>query len=201
MKTLMAAALAAACAGTMAQAQDKYLGEVFLVAFDFCPRGSAPADGRLVQIDQNAALFSLLATNYGGDGRTTFALPDLRGASPIGAGQGPSLSAFTLGSKGGAEQVTLSVGQMPSHTHAVNARMYGIETPGTDLNPAGNFPALTANELIYGDIGGSMTRKAMAGGAVDANARMTGGGAPVPIRSPYVAMTWCVVTAGTYPSR
>ena len=106
-KFALAAALAGALmAGTAPAAHagmDEYLGEIITAGFNFCPRGTLEADGRLLPIAQNTALFSLLGTQYGGDGRTTFALPDLRGRTIIGAGQGPGLTARRQGERGGTE--------------------------------------------------------------------------------------------------
>ena len=104
--SLCAAAFGAAlfaAAPTAEAGPDEYIGEIMTVGFNFCPRGTLEADGRLLAISQHSALFSLFGTYYGGDGRTTFALPDLRGRTVIGAGQGPGLSNRVLGQKGGAE--------------------------------------------------------------------------------------------------
>lgn len=100
---------------------EPFVGEVRMFAGNFSPRGWAFCDGQLLAVSQNDALFSLLGTIYGGDGRTTFGLPDLRGRIPIHAGHGPGLSERRLGSKGGAENVTLTVNQLPSHHHVINA--------------------------------------------------------------------------------
>ncbi|WP_340819596.1 tail fiber protein [Methanolobus sp. WCC4] len=102
------------------QSTDPLLGEITLFAGNFAPRGWAFCNGQLLPINQNQALFSILGTTYGGDGRTTFALPDLRGRAPVHAGNGPGLSPVVLGQKGGAETVALNVNQMPSHTHTLN---------------------------------------------------------------------------------
>lgn len=98
---------------------DPFLGQILMVGFGFAPRGWAHCDGQLLPISQNQALFSLLGTTYGGDGRTTFALPDLRGRSALHVGRGPGLSDVRWGEKGGAESVMLTSTQIPSHTHAV----------------------------------------------------------------------------------
>ena len=100
---------------------DPFLGQVILFAGNYPPRGWAFCHGQLLPISDNNALFSLLGTIYGGDGRTDFALPDLRGRAPIGVGQGPGLRRFVEGSKGGAEQVTLTTNNLPSHTHTATA--------------------------------------------------------------------------------
>ena len=104
---------------------DDYIGEIFMMGSNFCPRGSAPANGQLLPVSQNQALFSLLGTTYGGDGRTTFALPDLRGRSPIHAGQGPGLSNYRLGSKGGTENNALN-------STTINNKTKGNKPPSGD---------------------------------------------------------------------
>ena len=101
--TVSALTLSALAMAAPAHATERYIGEIFMTGANFCPRGTAAADGQLLPINQNQALFSLLGTNYGGDGRTTFGLPDLRGRSPVHAGNGPGLNPVSLGSKGGAE--------------------------------------------------------------------------------------------------
>src|SRR5215831_8639728 len=100
---------------------EPFLGMIILVGFTFPPRGWAFCQGQLLPISQNTALFSLLGTTYGGNGQTTFALPDLRGRVPVGFGQGPGLSNYTQGQVGGVENVTLAINQMPIHTHALGS--------------------------------------------------------------------------------
>ncbi len=119
---------------------EPFVGEVRMFAGNFAPRGWAFCDGQLLAVSQNDALFSLLGTIYGGDGRTTFGLPDLRGRIPIHAGTGPGLSPRRLGAKGGAENVTLTVNQMPSHGHpmqavngAANSQQPGDKGPASAL--------------------------------------------------------------------
>src|SRR5205809_813731 len=97
--------------------QDPWLGEIALVAFNFAPQGWAFCNGQILSINQNTALFSLLGTQYGGDGQTTFALPDLRSRVPLCFGQGPGLSNYSIGITGGTEGVTLNSQQMPAHSH------------------------------------------------------------------------------------
>lgn len=120
---------------------EPFVGEVRMFAGNFAPRGWAFCDGQLLAVSQNDALFSLLGTIYGGDGRTTFGLPDLRGRIPIHAGHGPGLSERRLGAKGGAEKVTLTVNQLPSHGHPLSGN--------TDLalqsNPQGEVLAAAQN--------------------------------------------------------
>lgn len=116
-----------------------------MFAGNFAPRGWAFCDGQLLAVSQNDALFSLLGTIYGGDGRTTFGLPDLRSRIPVHAGHGPGLSERRLGSKGGAEDVTLTVNQMPSHTHPPR----GSSDNATDPGPAGNYLASSTTVDLY----------------------------------------------------
>ena len=118
-------------------AQEVLIGQVIPVAFTFCPRGFTEADGQLLPISSNTALFSLYGTTFGGDGRTTFALPDMRGRDPIHVGQGAGLQDYLLGQSGGAETHTLTVGQMPSHTHA----LIGDEEAASSTDPSGGYLA------------------------------------------------------------
>lgn len=125
---------------------EPFVGEIRMFAGNFAPRGWAFCDGQLLAVSQNDALFSLLGTIYGGDGRTTFGLPDLRGRIPIHAGHGPGLSERRLGSKGGSEKVTLTVNQLPSHGHPMQASQDGATSP----NPQGAVlsEALTTTPYI-----------------------------------------------------
>jgi microcystin-dependent protein len=116
---------------------EPFVGEIRMFAGNFAPRGWAFCDGQLLAVSQNDALFSLLGTIYGGDGRTTFGLPDVRGRLPVHAGTGPGLSARRLGSEGGSETVTLTVNQMASHTHDFVANA----ADATDISPAGRTVA------------------------------------------------------------
>ncbi len=100
---------------------DPFIGQIQTFGFNFAPRGWARCDGQLLPISSNSALFSLLGTTYGGDGRTTFGLPDLRGRAALHQGQGPGLSNRNLGQRAGAENTTLTVNQMPSHNHVQGA--------------------------------------------------------------------------------
>ncbi len=170
---------------------DPLLGELMLVGFNFCPRGWAEAGGQLLSISQNTALFSLFGTIYGGDGRTTFALPDLRGRAPIHVGQGPGLATYTQGEKGGSESFTLTINQMPPHNHNVKAQ----GAPATKYGPNSDFLAVPEPlAKIYGEGPGDKTMD-------PAMITNTGGGQPVSKRSPYLVMRWCVALQGVYPSR
>src|SRR5689334_9815739 len=124
-----------------------FLGEIRMVPFNFAPKGWALCNGQILAISQNTALFSLLGTTYGGNGVSTFALPDFRGRVPIHAGQGPGLSSYVLGEQTGTESVTLTVPQLPAHNHTVN----GVASGGSQASPAGGSPAIesTATSLDY----------------------------------------------------
>jgi microcystin-dependent protein len=127
---------------------DPFVAEIRIVPFNFAPKGWAFCDGQLLPISQNTALFSLLGTFYGGDGKSTFALPDLQGRSALHPGQGPGLSERFLGQEGGAETVTLLISEIPAHTHAVNA----INVLSTTTTPS-NQTALSrsVNGTAYAD--------------------------------------------------
>jgi microcystin-dependent protein len=165
---------------------EPFLGEIRLVPYSFAPKGWALCAGQLLPINQNQALFSLLGTTYGGNGQTNFALPDLRGRVPVGAGQAPGGSSYALGAAGGQETVKLTSGQLPAHAHPVRASSGGSTTP----NPANSFPA--------------------AGGAYAAsqNAKMaatmvgrTGSGQPHDNRQPYLSLNYIIALQGIYPSQ
>jgi microcystin-dependent protein len=174
-----------------AQAQNEpYLGQLMLVGFNFCPRGWAPAAGQLMSISQNTALFSLLGTTYGGNGQTTFALPDLRGRVPVGVGQGPGLSNIDQGEVGGDESHTLLVSEMPSHSHTA----FGSTSLPSSLSPTGKLLARQDRVNMYTNPG-SVTQ--LAPQTIGA----TGGSQPFPLRDPYLGMQWCIAVVGIFPAR
>ncbi|WP_306029149.1 phage tail protein [Stappia sp. MMSF_3263] len=169
---------------------EPFVGEIRMFAGNFAPRGWAFCDGQLLAVSQNDALFSLLGTIYGGDGRTTFGLPDLRGRIPIHAGHGPGLSERRLGAKGGAEKVTLTVNQMPSHGHPPHADTnIGIESTPTD-----NVTATSTAVDIYFD------------GTADSNMRSeaithVGGSRSHTNEMPFLCVHFIIALFGIYPSR
>jgi microcystin-dependent protein len=169
---------------------DPFLGELLLFGSNFCPQGWAQAAGQLLPINTNQALFSLLGTTYGGNGTTTFALPDLRGRSAIGEGQGPGLSDRTLGEIGGSETVTLLPSEMPAHTHTANA----TSLPGNTSNPTMALPARKSRTQLY-RVGTPNTM--MAPDAIG----IAGGSQPHQNMPPFLTMTWCIATQGIYPQR
>ena len=192
-------------------AQDRYIGEIFMVGFNFCPRGSAGADGQLLAITQNEALFSLYGTTYGGDGRTTFALPDLRGRVPLHAGSGPGLSEYQQGQTGGAETLTLSENQLPAHSHAATTQLESLtarlqaseEVP----NSSSGEGAVLAEAQIYTNQDDATLSSSLKAGSViiegtaTTTVEETGAGQPVPVTQPYLTLRYCVALTGVYPSR
>jgi len=201
--TLKAAALAALLvpAGGAVQAQEYYIGQIIMGGWNFCPRGTASADGQLLAISSNTALFSLYGTQYGGDGRTTFALPDLRGRSPVHTGNGPGLAPRTQGQKGGAEAVTLNANQMPAHTHATTAHGVASTEPAATGDPTGGFVAGTGRVANYVAAGSAGTTVNMADGSVAVSVGPAGGNQPVSVLDPFQVIRFCVVTQGLFPSR
>lgn len=167
---------------------EPFLGQIMPVGFNFAPRGWALCDGQLLPISQNTALFSLLGTIYGGDGRTNFALPDLRARIPIGQSQGPGLSHRFLGSMGGADAVTLNITQLPAHTHSVR----GAAVAGTSSHPGNQTWAQVRGRLYSTSAPDRMT-----GGAV----AVTGGGQPHNNLPPYLVVNFAIALQGIYPSR
>lgn len=167
---------------------DPFIGEIRCFGFNFAPIGWALCQGQLMSISQNTALFSLLGTMYGGDGRTTFGLPDLRGRTPMGMGQGPGLSQRDQGEQAGTETVTLVQGQLPAHNHSVAA-----SSSATAKSPAAALPAYTGDAATYGTAGDMAMSPTMVGGG--------GGGQPHDNLQPYLVLNWCIATEGVFPSR
>ena len=168
---------------------EPFIGEITLFAGNFAPRGWAFCDGQLLSINQNQALFSILGTTYGGDGRTTFGLPDLRGRTPIHAGTGPGLSTYRLGSKGGTETVTLTTAQMPSLSHNLEAHT-GY---GDTANPDGAINAKTSRPAYKS----SAPNATMSGSSIS----NTGGSQAHENRPPYVTVHYIIALQGVFPSR
>ncbi|MGH7741130.1 MAG: phage tail protein [Candidatus Eiseniibacteriota bacterium] len=170
---------------------DPFLGELSLVAFNFAPTGWAMCNGQLIPIIQNTALFALLGTQYGGDGVSTFALPDLRGRVPIHIGQGPGLTNYAQGETGGSEGVTMLQSQMPQHTHAVNAS----SANGTSASPAAGVPAFNASGVPSYSPSGNGAQ--MYAGMI----ATVGNSLPHENRQPYLALNWIICVSGIFPTR
>ena len=173
---------------------EPFIGEITMFGGTFAPRGWAFCDGQLLPISENSALFSLLGTTYGGDGRTTFALPDLRGRVAIHAGNGPGLTPRTQGSKGGQETVTLNVMEMPVHSHTLNF----AQDAASATSPDGAMPAVPAGDgiMLFGKMGESG-----AGMFHEATVGKTGGSQPHQNMQPYGTVRYIIALQGVYPSR
>lgn len=181
------------------------IGEIRMFAGTFAPRNWAFCAGQLMSISQNTALFSILGTTYGGNGQTTFALPDLRGRAPIGAGQGPGLSNISLGEVSGTETVTLLTTQMPAHTHT--ATLTGTVSLGC-VDDNGNTDSPGGNRLAIAPAGTQVYSNAAADAAMAASnisgtvtIGIAGNSQPVPIRNPYLGMNYIICLFGIFPSR
>lgn len=168
---------------------EPFLAEVRMVGFDFAPRGWAFCDGQILPINQNQSLYSLLGTTYGGDGRTTFALPDLRGRTPI--HRGPS--GHTLGQKSGAETVTLTTAEIPQHIHFATASA----TEGNATSPQDHLLGAEVDPDFAYRTPETTGRTALRHGTI-ANA---GGSQPHNNMQPYLAVNFCIALAGLFPSR
>lgn len=169
---------------------EPFIGEIIMFGGNFAPRGWAFCDGQLLPIASYTALFSLLGTTYGGDGRTTFALPDLRGRVPLHAGNGPGLTSRTQGEKAGIEEVTLSIAQIPSHDHALPAS----QDFGDAKEPNANVPAKA-------DDG---ERNYSAAASTDTYLQptaSTGGSQSHTNMQPYLGVRFIIALEGIYPSR
>jgi microcystin-dependent protein len=173
------------------------MSQIIPFGCNFAPRGWASCNGQILSIAQNTALFSLLGTTYGGNGTTTFGLPDLRGRVPFHFGQGPGLSNYSQGQMGGTESTTVGVNNMPSHTHVITAGQAASSGPGNTENPVNNIPASSGQSENFTAVGSKTGNL----GGFTATAAPTGGGAPIPIVQPYVVLNWCIATQGIFPSR
>jgi microcystin-dependent protein len=170
---------------------DPFVAEIRAFPFNFAPKGWAWCDGQLLPISQNTALFSLLGTTYGGDGKSTFALPDLQGAAPMHPGQGPGLSLYDLGQQGGSDTVTLLESEIPSHGHAL--RVSGEEA---DLRAPGPQRVLaTPAHSAFVQPGGPVV--AMSPHALS----VAGGGQPHNNLMPYLTFYFCIALQGVFPPR
>lgn len=173
---------------------EPFLGEIKIVPYNFAPRSWADCDGQLLPISQNSALFSLVGTIYGGDGRTTFGLPDMRGRFVTHTGQGPGLSNYTIGQKGGAETSTLTTNNLAAHSHS--GTVTTALTEGDRSDPSGAFLARPEEPL--------QPYAGAAGGTLAANSVQTyntGGGQPFGNIPPYLTMRFIIALVGIYPSR
>jgi len=180
------------------KAQDNFIGEVRIFAGTFAPRGWAFCDGQLLPISTNQALFSLLGTTYGGDGRSSFALPNLNGKAPIGAGQGPRLTPRYLGESGGQDKVLLQQTELPAHSHTATGgtiAIPGFVGTGNSDTPENTFPA-ASTKSYSATTSGTMNTVA---GTVQLNA--TGGNQPHNNLQPYLVVRYIIALQGIFPPR
>ena len=175
---------------------NQFLAEIRMFTGNFAPTGWAQCNGQLLPIAQNTALFSLLGTTYGGDGRSTFALPNLQGSAPMHQGQGPGLSLHDLGETGGESSVTLLQSEIPLHNHAANC----LSTAGDSNAPNGNTWAATAGT----GRGGGPPNYSTPGATTSMNplaTSVTGSSQPHNNMSPYLAVTFIIALQGVFPAR
>ncbi|HEX7437272.1 MAG TPA: tail fiber protein [Caldimonas sp.] len=194
---LACAAVAALSLGAMhgtasAQASDPFIGQIMCAGFNFAPRGWAELNGQLLPIASNTAMFALLGTQYGGNGVTTFALPDMRGRVLIDAGQGPGLTQREQGESAGTEQVTLNNAQLPAHNHTVTPQ--GSPADATLVSPANGVPATKARTTLYAPGPGTLPMTPTLTSPAGSNA-------PVPVMQPYVTMRCFIALFGVFPAR
>jgi microcystin-dependent protein len=173
---------------------EPFIAQIMMFGGNFAPRGWAFCSGQILSIAQNTALFSLLGTTYGGNGQTTFALPDLRGRVPIHPGTGPGLSPYDLGQVGGTEATTLLIANMPPHNHTATGAINANSGAANDSIPTGNYLAESA---IYH----SGTNTAMAANSVAVNVGISGGGQPFNNIQPYTCVNFIIALEGIFPSR
>ena len=169
---------------------DPFVAEIRIFPFNFAPKGWAWCDGQLLPLSQNTALFSLLGTTYGGDGKSNFALPDLQGRGPMHPGQGPGLSLHDLGETGGSETVTLLESEIPAHSHGLRASVEDAD----DDDPAGAALATSVGVSLYND---ANNLTAMASQALPP----AGGDQPHNNLMPYLTFYFCIALQGVFPPR
>lgn len=178
-----------------------FMGTIIPFGFNFAPRGWASCSGQLLSIAQSSAVFALLGTTYGGNGTTTFGLPDLRGRTPVSYGQGPGLSPYDLGEQGGVENTTLMASNLPSHNLNVNVQL--ASTPTTPATaPSANNAYLGASGPGQGQA--SIYSSAQGDNPValkGATASFTGSNLPISLLNPYLALNFCICLEGIFPSR
>lgn len=182
---------------------EPFIGEIKILGFNFAPKSYMLCNGQSLNISTNTALFSLLGTSFGGNGTTTFNLPDLRGRSSVGQGQGPGLSSYLLGSNGGVENINITPGQMPMHSHGATGIVVKLPvgTANADASAANNYIADAT--VAMGDFFGDTPSPTLTLGAANVSGAtaMAGSNAPVPVLQPYLAINYSIAIYGLYPSR
>jgi microcystin-dependent protein len=183
---------------------DPFLGEIRMVGFNFAPNGWAFCNGQLLPISQYSALFSLLGTTFGGNGTTTFALPDLQGRMPLHFGAGAGLPVYNLGEKAGQASVSLTTQNLPAHAHSVAPAV--SNAAATASSPVNATPAVAATTISGGQRGETATTNAYGPavtGQVGASFQsgLTGGGLPISVEPPFLAVNFIIALNGIFPSR
>ena len=183
---------------------EPFVAQILLCGFNFAPKGWATCDGQLMPISQNTALFSLLGTFYGGDGKSTFALPNLQGQAAVGQGQGAGLSEYFIGEPTGSSTFTLQTNQLPSHTHDFLAYAGPVTVATTMSTPSGNSlsrgpstgsgPHAITQNLYATDIATNSV-------ALQTELAPAGGGLPYNIMQPYLTMLYIIALQGVFPAR
>ena len=171
---------------------DPFVAEIRIFPFNFAPKGWALCDGQLLPLSQNTALFSLLGTTYGGDGKSNFALPNMQGNVPMHPGQGPGLSLHDLGETGGSEFVSLLESEIPGHNHSMNAQSVPL---GSVITPAGNTFTRPASGNLFnkaGPVVAAMAPETLA---------PAGGDQPHNNMQPYLTLNFCIALQGVFPPR
>lgn len=179
---------------------EPFIGQIQMFGFNFNPRGWANCDGQLLSIAQNSALFSLLGTTYGGDGRTTFGLPDLRGRAPIHTGQGAGLTNRQLGSRSGSERVTLTEAQLAAHDHTASSVANAV-VPGGNSNDANNNFWADDIGVSSGTYHTGPANASMNAAAVTTTVNNAGGGQSHENMQPFLTVRFCIALTGIFPSR
>lgn len=196
---------------------EPFIGEIMMFAGNFVPRGWALCNGQLLSISQNSALFAILGTTYGGDGETTFALPNLQGRVPVHAGRSPGTSQYNLGETNGTENVTLTINELPAHNHTVALSGTGdVSVAQGACTAAGNTPTPGPNTVpakVPGGVSGISAYSTTAPDTtllpvrtttavnVSGNTGAVGKNLPVPIVQPYVVVNFIIALQGVFPSR
>lgn len=179
---------------------DGYIAEVKMFAGNFAPRNWAFCQGQIMSIAQNTALFSLLGTTYGGNGQTTFGLPDFRGRVAVGTGQGPGLPVVQLGEMAGTNSTTLLVTNMPAHNHPITgtATLKGNNDAANSSDPTGRYLAASN---IYTNQNGDLANMNAGAVSLSLSSGPTGGNQPFSIMQPYLGMNYVICLTGIFPSR
>ncbi len=171
---------------------DTFIGTIAIFGFNFTPRDWMPCNGQLISIASNSALFSLLGTNYGGDGINNFGLPDLRGRIVLGQGQGPGLNNYTVGQAGGTENTTLNISNLPAHSHQMMASSNPLSEVAASLNSLGSNPR--GGTAHYASGNANLT-------SMGSPTSLVGQNSPFGIMQPFLTLNFCICVVGIFPSR